>query len=216
VAATATRGGAIILVAGFLYVIAFGSKVVPRMQSMRVVFVAIAVFYLALGFMEPLVSHLMDRMSTIGADDSSVQSRTVVLRQAIDAVAERPFVGHGLATASGTFRGAVSLNIHNLYLTLAYTIGIPGLLFFIWFLAGLWRKGWQIFNGPEHDQRDREIALALNAMLLMFLIDQIKIEYVRQPMAMHLTWLHFGLIMASWRIARDRRIQSGSDPGSGP
>jgi O-antigen ligase len=207
VAATATRGGAIILILGFGYVIAFGAHVVPRAHSMRVVFVAIALFYLALGLVEPLVSHLMDRMATIGADDSSVQSRTIVLWQALEAVTRQPFIGHGIATASGTFRGAVSINIHNLYLTLAYTIGIPGLLFFAWFLAGLWRKGRQVMNDRGVDPRSREIALALNVTLVMFMVDQLKIEYLRQPMAMHLAWLHFGFIMASWRIA-GRKVAS--------
>ena len=101
----------------------------------------------------------------------------------------------------------MSINIHNLYLTLAYTIGIPGLLFFAWFLAGLWRKGRQVMNDRGVDPRSREIALALNVTLVMFMVDQLKIEYLRQPMAMHLAWLHFGFIMASWRIA-GRKVAS--------
>lgn len=203
--ATATRGGLIVMVLGFMYIIAFGASVVPRSQSMKVVFIAVALFYLALGFIEPLVTHMMDRIALIGTDDSSIQSRSGVLPQAFDAVLRQPFIGHGMSTAVGTFRGGVSANIHNLYLTLAYTIGIPGLVAFMWMLWGLWKKSWSVFREHGQPQRTRELALALHVMLVMFIVDEMKIEYVRQPMYMHMTWLHFAFIMAVWRQSRERR-----------
>jgi O-antigen ligase len=203
--ATVTRGAIIIVATGFLYLIAMGRSVVPFAQSGRVIFVAIAVFYLSLGLMEPLVSHMMDRMATIGLNDGSVQHRTAVLQVAFKEVIDQPFIGHGIFIPNGTFKTAVSANIHNLYLTLAYTLGVPGLLFFGWMLVGLWRKGRSIYTDASLPLRTREIALALHIMLVMFMVDEIKIEYTRQPLYMHLVWAHFGFIMASWNLARKNK-----------
>ncbi len=197
--ATATRGSLIVLILGFGYMTVFGNRAVPRATFLKLIFVAIAVFYLSLGFIEPLVSHMMDRVANIGSADESIQARSVVLTQAIDAVADSPIIGHGLAVPPGTFRGYVTMNIHNLYVTLAYTIGLVGLTAFVALLVGLFRAGWTTMRDPRVDADARRLGLALNTALVMFIVDEIKIEFTRQALYMHLVFLMFGMIVATWR-----------------
>ena len=208
--ATATRGGLIVLVGGFLYMIVVGGRVIPRFQMMKVVILAMALFYLSYELIGPLVSFMIDRILSIGATDSSIQSRSVVLPQAFRAIADSPFLGHGIAIPSGTFTGGVSKNIHNLYVTLAYTIGIPGLVAFIWLCVSLFRASWQASRSANLTQDLRELGLGLNVMLVMFLVDEIKIEFTREPLTMHLTWMFFAWHVAVWRLSRQPRVTAAS------
>jgi O-antigen ligase len=200
--ATATRGGIITLVVGFLYMLTVGGSVIPRFQMMKVITLALALFYLSYELVGPLVSFMVDRLMNIGSADSSIQSRSVVLGQAFRAIADSPFLGHGIAIPENTFTGPVTRNIHNLYVTLAYTIGIPGLVAFIWLCASLFRASWRTFHGPQVPRDLRELALALNVTLVMFLVDEFKIEFTREPMTMHLAWLFLAWHVAVWRVAR--------------
>jgi O-antigen ligase len=204
--ATQTRGALIVLVFGFVYMLVVGDRAIPRGQLMKVVFVALALFYLSFAFVGDFYEGMLARMTEIGERGDSVESRSEVLVQAIDAIPDSPFLGHGIMTPEGTFRGAVTANIHNLYVTLAYTIGIPGLLFFLWLLSTLWRESWWPMRDRTVPADLRELMLALHVMLVMFIIDQIKIEYTRQELTMHLDWMLFGLIIATRQIAARSRV----------
>jgi O-antigen ligase len=210
--ATATRGALIVLVGGFVYMLLFGQRAVPRGQILKVVFVAIAVFYLALGLVQPLVSFMMNRIQSIGMQDESVGARMIVLRQAMQGVADSPFLGHGIVIPPGTFHGFVDRNIHNLYLTLAYTVGLPGLIAFVWFLVILYRLSAATMRDMRLSREHRELALCLNTLLVMFCVDEIKIEYVRQPLYMHITWLLFAWVLCVWKIGARARSQVELDP----
>lgn len=200
--ATATRGAFLALVGGFIYMIVVGGRAIPRFQMMKVLFLGVAVFYLALGFVEPLVEFLMQRMETIGMDDGSVQHREVVMRQALTGVVDSPALGHGVSIPAGTFRGGVSKNIHSLYLHLAYTIGLPGLVAFCSLLAILFRNSWRLVRRSALPRDLRELALGLHVAFVIFLVDEVKIEFLRQPMYMHMVWSLFAMMMVLWRLER--------------
>ena len=52
-------------------------------------------------------------------------------------------------------------------------------------------------------------------MLILFVIDQIKIEYIRNPVYPYWVWLFFGLIVASSRIvAEESPIAEPAKTGS--
>jgi len=199
--ATATRGALIILVVGYTYLLIVGNRVVPRRQLLTVMFVACALFYLGMGLVEDLVTFMMDRMSSIGADDDSIQNRSIVLKQAIYAIGDSPFLGHGLGIPDGTFRGNVTRNIHNLYITLAYSIGLPGLIAFVWLVAGLFRLTWGGMRDMRLPHEYREINLITNTAIVMFVVDEIKIEFTRQVLTVHITFIFFALAFVAWRLA---------------
>ena len=207
---TGTRAGLIILLFGLFYAIVVGRPAIPRGQLIRVVFVGLALFYLTLPFTYPNVALMFERMSTIGTRDSSVQSREKVLQQAVDAIPDAFLLGHGPYQPPGTFRGGVSQNIHNLYVTLAYRMGIPGLMAFLWIAWILLRISRSTYRSPNAPSDVRELALGLHVALVMFFIDQAKIEFVRNPLNMHLAWMHFAFVTAAWRICRDPAMDRNS------
>jgi len=183
---------------GLMVVLSFYNQ---PMEAMREARVMLAGFYLSYNFLEPLISFMMDRILSIGTDDSSIQNRSVVLMQAIEAIGDKPFLGHGIAIPLGTFRGNVSKNIHNLYLTLAYTIGIPGLIAFLWFLFRLFRLTWDAMRDVRLPTELRELNLLGNTAIVIFLVDEIKIEYTRQVLSMHTSWTFFAIAFVAWRLA---------------
>lgn len=199
--ATATRGALIIVVVGYGYLFLIGSKVVPRRQLLTLVFVACALFYLGMGFFGDLVDFMFERMSSIGADDGSIQNRSVVLQQAFHAIGDQPFLGHGLGIPAGTFRGYVTRNIHNLYVTLAYMIGLPGLAAFVWIVTSILRLTWKGVHDLQLPRHLREINLLMNSVVVMFLIDEIKIEFTRQVLTVQISWIMLGLAVVAWKLS---------------
>lgn len=208
--ATATRGGLIVLAGGYFYLLAFGSRVIPRQKVAVVGFFVLALGYLTLPFTSRLMEFMLDRMSTVGPSDGSLVARQNIGLQALREVAKQPVLGHGLATPMGTFEGPVTMNIHNVYITLAYSMGIPALLAFLSLVYRLLRCSWSTAQNRLVSQDMRELAMGLHVALVMFLVDELKIEFTRQPMYMQVVWTYFGLIMATWRVSNDQLRNSGA------
>ena len=202
--ATATRGGMIILFLGWALMLSFGGSLVPRRTLIQIMFVALALFYLSLPFFGDYYSFMIERLTSLaeGEDVDSLNGRTTVFAQALDGALHRPLLGHGFYSAVGTFRGHVSMNIHNLYLDLAYKLGIPGLVFFMAFIVSLLRGAWQLMRNPLVDRDLRESLLFFFTMILMFLVDQFKIEFTRDPLCMHTTFTWFALTAVTLKLAR--------------
>lgn len=207
---TGTRGGLIILAFAFVYALVVGARAIPRGQILRLGFVTIAMFYLTLPFTYSQVSLLLDRMANIGVEDSSVQSRTEVLAVVLEEIPKQPLLGHGVYQAPGTFRTAVDRNIHNLYLTLAYRIGIPGLIFWVLFVGFILAKSLSLARDRRLAPDMREYVLGFHIAVAMFALDQVKIEFVRSALTMHTTFLMLAMTMAICRIAADERDRRGA------
>ena len=188
------------LVGGLFYAIATSGLGVPRKDLLKLAFVGFALFYLMLPFIGGYTEMMMERLSSLGTDDSSVQSRELVMRQALHAIPDSPYIGHGIYTPKGTFRGGVTINIHSLYVTLAYKFGIPNLLMFLWFISTLFKSSWRWSRDLTIPRELREFMFVLNVALVMFLLDEAKIEFVRTSQSMHVTFFMFALIPALEQI----------------
>ena len=202
--ATATRGGVIMLVIGWLVLLTLGGRVVPRRETFQIMFLALALFYLTLPFFYDYYSFMIERLTDLaaGKDVDSLNGRTDVFSQAFEGMARRPLLGHGFYSAVGTFRGFVTMNIHNLYLDLGYKAGLPALLFFLSFAFRLMTNCWRLLRDTSADPELREAALFLLAMLVMFLVDEFKIEFTRDPLTMHTTFTMFAIAAATAKVAR--------------
>ena len=211
-----TRAGLIVLVAGLLYAIATSGLAVPKKDLLKLAFVGFALFYLMLPFIGGYTDLLMERMSSLGTKDSSVQSREVVMRQALHAIPDSPFLGHGVFTPEGTFRGGVTMNIHSLYVTLAYKFGIPNLVIFLWFASILFRTSWRLSRDHSVPRDLREFMFALNVALVMFLLDEVKIEFVRSAQSMHVTFFFFALIVSLEQVILNARRRGDTQYGMYP
>ena len=187
-----------------------------KVKNHKLAFVGFALFYLMLPFIGGYTDLLMERMSSLGTKDSSVQSREVVMRQALHAIPDSPFLGHGVFTPEGTFRGGVTMNIHSLYVTLAYKFGIPNLVIFLWFASILFRTSWRLSRDHSVPRDLREFMFALNVALVMFLLDEVKIEFVRSAQSMHVTFFFFALIVSLEQVILNARRRGDTQYGMYP
>lgn len=213
--ATGTRAGILILVGGYSYMFVVGGRVIPRKNLLSVFFVVFAMFYISMAFTTRFTDTMFSRMEDLGVNDSSVGSRTIVLQEAIEGIGEQPFLGHGPIIPPKTFHGPVGSNVHNLYVHLAYTIGLPGLLIFLWFLWLLWRESRKSMMTPGLPRNLAELTVALHVAITMFIVDQMKIEYTRDSLTIHMAWFLFGLIMATRHILTKPGASWGMDRGQG-
>lgn len=78
---------------------------------------------------------------------------------------------------------------HNFYLYITLAIGIPGLLLYLILFARLF-----IGNVKYEDKELSSLVLFMKAILLLFLIDQMKIEFPRNPVYEHIVWCIFAFI----------------------
>lgn len=161
-----------------------------------------------------IVGRLLDTRF-VGAVPDTRQHWPDVLARAMD----HPFVGHGAYYDLGLQRGITGQGLyaysypHNLYLFYAHTVGFLGVAAFL-FLTG--RMLWVSFRERGRDFSDpsfpRAFMLVLHAMLVIFLIDQAKIEYLRNPAYIYFPWILLGTIAANYRIIREQRANRTSNP----
>ena len=123
-----TRAGLIILLLGAVYLILRSGVAISRAVVLKFLFTVLVLFYMTLPFTYSRMEIMLNRFDTLGAKDSSVHSREIVMKQALDAIPRSPIIGHGVYTPPGTFRGGVQQHIHSLYVTIAYKMGIPALI----------------------------------------------------------------------------------------
>ena len=129
------------------------------------------------------------------------EARAGLWVSAFNRILEHPFIGHGPFYA--VQRGIEFWYWpHNGYLYVAHLIGFIGLAFYLLMLALLWRLTWT----ADPDLGDRSYARAFlvigNAQLLIFMVDQLKIDYLRNPVYTLQVWLMFAMIVAANKVAR--------------
>jgi hypothetical protein len=91
---------------------------------------------------------------------------------------------------------------HNGYLYYANIIGFTGLFFFLWMLVRYFtitRPQSDDFNHPDYAKAS---LLVCRAQLLIFALDEFKIEYLRSPIYIFVVWAMFAVWTATALIAR--------------
>jgi hypothetical protein len=89
---------------------------------------------------------------------------------------------------------------HCLYLYIANIVGVFGLTFFMWLLWAFWRATRprvDRFNDPSYTESYLFLA---RVQCLYFLVDQIKIEYLRNSTYQFQIWLMFALWVSADRV----------------
>ena len=89
-------------------------------------------------------------------------------------------------------RTALLLNFpHNLFLYLSISLGIFGsTLYLVWFVwIGFSRQG-----KPLQDKSTQLTTIFFKAIIIFFIIDQLKIEYTRESNYQQIIWAYFALI----------------------
>jgi O-antigen ligase len=138
-AATYTRGSWLGFLAGAVWVL-------RRRPIVLVSLAVVAALLLLLG--PPAVRERV--VANFRPDHPRNQERVLIWQRGIELVKERPWIGLGLVipedrmggevqTPQGTLR--VHSHMHNAYLQIALSMGIPALLIFGWFIVAMFRMG---------------------------------------------------------------------------
>ncbi len=200
---TVTRGGVVALLIGLAYLAYLVRRRVNIVPLVIVGGVSVMVVMgLAFALREFTVAG--DLFSRIGGTKFvgwTPESRAEVWPQSWERWMQHPILGHGPFYSPE--RGLkVWYWPHNLPLYLGNTIGFLGLGFFVWFMARLWK-----LSSPKTDRLDdpdyvKSYLLAAHVMLLIFFVDEMKIEYLRNSNYLFQPWILWSTVAAAAMVAR--------------
>ena len=215
--ATVTKGAVISLAAGTVYLAWIVRR---RLSFVTLVMVAAA---LVAGFqgMNYYVAHFTrsGNLLTRFADSSGFtgympESRAAAWTGAWERIFEHPFIGHGpfYSGMSGTH---IYYWPHNLYLFVANNVGFIGFGVFAWLLWTLFRISRPRTDDLRHGDYMRSYLIIARVQVVVFLIDQTKIEFMRSGNYEFQVWLVFALATAAYQIAQTAPAP-GLVPAGGP
>ncbi len=204
--ATVTRGGIMALAVGMLYLMWVLRKRLNLIRVTAAVALAVGAF-LAMNYYVANFTHSGDLVARL-VDPQSWEfergmpvSRASIWQSAFERMMIHPIIGHGpfYDTAKG-------LDFwfwpHNGYLYLGNLVGFVGLTCYLWLLFGLWK----ISRTSAPDLRDRNYARAYLAIahvqLVVFMVDQMKIDLLRNSIYPFQVWLLFAYIISAHRLSQ--------------
>jgi O-antigen ligase len=118
-----------------------------------------------------------------------------------DKVLDSPIIGHGPYYSIEKGLG-LEWWPHNVYLYYAYIVGFVGLFFFLWILRELWiasRPRAPSFGSGTYIET---ATVLIRVLLFVFMLDQVKIDYLRNGTYSFFAWFLFGLVLAVSNVAR--------------
>jgi len=207
--ATVTRGATIALAAGMLYMLFLLRKTTPT-RTLAVIFGMAVLVFSAIEFYLSnftVSGSVLDRLIDTKMVNGMPDSRTFwpdILARAL----EKPWVGHGPYYEFGE-PGREKLERffwpHNGYLYYLHTVGILGTAAFIWMLfrmlVGSFRDSIHKLDSADYPS---SLLFAWHITLVIFVIDQLKIEYLRSQFYQFWPWIVFGMTVATWNVVRSR------------
>jgi O-antigen ligase len=198
---TVTRGGIVALGVGILYLM----WLVRRRLTMVGLTITAGVTAAGVIGMNWYVStftrtgNLFERLSGTTMKGLVPENRSIVWPDAWNRIFEHPFLGHGPSYSflSGTH---IYYWPHSLYLYVANNVGFFGLGVFLWLLSTLFR----ITRPPTDDLRHPDLLqsymIIARVQLVVFLVDEIKIEYLRNDIYAAQVWMMFALMAAASQV----------------
>lgn len=216
---TVTRGAILSFMVGSVYLMWLSRR---RLNFPRLVGAVALVAGLVLGA-DFVVSNftnsdsVLDRLFTTKLENGVPDTRAGVWKQSFSNILKKPIIGHGpyMAPRIGV---EVQYWPHNVYLFYAYIVGFVGLAFYLWFLWQLWRATRPRTLSLGEGSFSAGTTLLARVMLFTFIIDQIKIDYLRNARYSFFIWLLFGILWAIGRVARDEAAAERTThrPGDAP
>ncbi|OQA55645.1 MAG: O-Antigen ligase [Candidatus Omnitrophica bacterium ADurb.Bin277] len=140
------------------------------------------------------------------AKEQSVVERIELWKRAIDVIDSEPWFGTGINTynvAHEKYDTAKNWRVrgyyaHNGYLQLAAEIGIPGILFFLLFLAFYFRRAWRSASALRGTSEELD-RLGMITGLLAFLIYALADTNLQSPQSLMSFWILAGALAAQTR-----------------
>jgi O-antigen ligase len=214
---TSNRGGIISLILGLFYFgFLFRKKVSFPKFIGALVFLGLS-FFVINRFMEEHTksAYLIARLEKTHFEGGIPDTRVGVWKKTWPYLWDTPIIGHGPrfeVPSSPLFRPLTRkyYQPHNLYLYLIYNIGFFGLICFLWLIWQLFRYSQKSLKRGNPELFLWGLVAILQVILLVFMIDQMKIEFLRWSSRnyQHFIFILFGLLVASSRILRNKRLTS--------
>jgi O-antigen ligase len=208
--ATVTRGALLTMFVGAVYLTWLSRKRISFQQLVVGVAAALAILVTGdavvggLGHSGSVLTRLEGTQFVGGVPDSRVGAWTYATKY----IAEHPIIGHG--TYYSIEKGLETRWWpHNLYLYYASIVGILGLSCFLWFLWELWKVSTPRAASLGSGSYLQGARLCFRVMLVMFMADQTKIEYLRNERYSFFVWFFFGLVVAVATAAKNEWTLAG-------
>lgn len=211
--ATVTRGALLTMFVGLLYLTWMSRK---RLNFQKLVIGTAAVVAVFAGgdFIVSSFSNagsVLTRLEGTTFQGGVPDSRVGAWEYATKYISEHPLIGHG--TYYSIEAGLESRWWpHNLYLYYASIVGVIGLSFFLWFLWEMWKLSRPRALSLGSGSYLQGAQLAFRVMLVMFMADQVKIEYLRNERYSFFIWFFFGLVVAVSNAAQKEAQAAAAVP----
>ncbi len=201
--ATVTRGAMMALGAGVLYltwIVRRRLRVVP----FTIVLAALVVGFLAMDFFVANYTRsgsMLERL--VGTEFKGLvpESRERAWRDGWDRFLLHPILGHGPFYA-GQIGTRTYFWPHSGYLLIANLVGSVGLGFFLWLLFRLWQCTRPSVDTLDDPSYARSYLVIAHTQLIIFMADQIKIEFLRNPSYQFQVWMYFAIWVSAYFVAR--------------
>lgn len=109
---------------------------------------------------------------------------------------------------------------HNVYLYIANIIGFPGLFFYLLLLIGLVMILRPVVDDLNHASYADAYLIIARTQLFMFMVDELKIDFLRNSIYQFQVFLMFGTWVAAYMVSRSEGVRAGyflaapeSEPG---
>lgn len=210
--ATGNRGGVISLVVGaVLMLYAFRRELGVR-RIMLAGLGGVGLFFIvALVIIQTTEFDLLyERVVSTEFRGGMPETRAGPWIDAVERIAKKPILGHGprIQFDPETIMLArldwIGGHPHNLYLFLLYTVGIVGLIAYLLLFAGIFRHLWRARRHSFNDKLIQGLPRVGIVLLVVFLIDQIKVEFLRFSLADYQQYMFalWGFLLAAAGILR--------------
>jgi hypothetical protein len=214
--ATVTRGGLLSFALGLLYL--------AWLMRRRLNIVRLGVIGAALVASFVIVNSAVSNFTLAGnmlarfLDPQTVQfqgympvSRASIWAQAFERMMRHPIIGHGPVY---TLEKGLDFWYwpHNGYLYIGNLVGFAGLGIFLWLMARLWILSRPVARDLHDPNYARAFMVIGHVQLFVFLIDQVKIDFMRNSIYPYQIWFMFASIAAAYRLSRSPAAAPAPEP----
>ncbi len=201
--ATANRGATSGLILGFALALVFFRR---RLGNARIALIVVgATVALVVGDTilseKTIAVSVLDRFTNTEFEGFVPENRVSTWGPTLTEALEKPFFGHGpfFDTGLGLTK---RMWPHNGYLFYFFTLGLFGLLAFLWIIVKVFRES-KIWRHPRlRDTRLGTFLAIAQIWLFVLLLEQMRTDHQRDDIYPYIVWMCFGVIVTGAAIAR--------------
>jgi len=201
---TVTRGAILAFLVGSVYMIWLNRRRLNFVKLVGIVSLGLGAIlggdYVVSNFTNS--DSVLERMFGTTFENGIPDSRAGAWKQTFAHILNHPIIGHGPYYSA---REGVQVVYwpHNVYLYYAYIVGLVGLGIYLWILWELWKSSRPRSPAINEGSYIDGLTIVARVMLLTFIVDQTKIDYLRNARYSFFIWFLFGMIWVIGRVARD-------------